>query len=191
MTGRTHDLAAFTAINLIFVTQPIPQMTLATFAVSIGANMIGGLLPDIDNATADIWDKIRGGSFVGKLIKPLIGGHRMLSHSLLGMGIVGFLLDRALIAVSDIFLIYMNIVFWATMIGYFSHLLTDSLTTQGVPWLFPIPIRFGFPPFKSLRIKTGGFMEKVIVFPGLILLNGYIIYKNYFLYEALFRNFVD
>src|SRR3989344_8161050 len=101
MTGRTHDLAAFTAINLIIVTQPIPQMTLATFAVSIGANMIGGLLPDIDNATADIWDKIRGGSFVGKLIKPLIGGHRMLSHSLLGMAIVGFLLKRGLLAISD------------------------------------------------------------------------------------------
>lgn len=67
------------------------------------------------------------------------------------------------------------------MIGYLSHLLTDSLTTEGVPWFFPIPIRLGFPPFKSLRLKTGGLIEKVLIFPGLVILNAYLFYSYYFI----------
>ncbi|MBI4136640.1 metal-dependent hydrolase, partial [Candidatus Roizmanbacteria bacterium] len=77
-----------------------------------------------------------------------------------------------------------------TMIGYFSHLVTDSMTTQGVPWLFPIPIRFGIPPIKALRIKTGGFMEKFVVLPGLILFNGYLVYLNYPTYELFVKSFI-
>lgn len=73
----------------------------------------------------------------------------------------------------------MNIVWWAFMIGFVSHLLMDTITREGVPWLFPIPIHIGIPPFKFMRIKTGGMIEKSIIFPGLILANGYIYYHNY------------
>ena len=55
--------------------------------------------------------------------------------------------------------------------GFVSHLIMDTFTKEGVPWLFPIPIRFGIPPFSFLRLKTGGMLEKTFVFPGLILLN--------------------
>lgn len=190
MTGRTHDLAAFTALNIVFITIPIPQMTLATLVTAFGANMIGGLLPDIDEATSDIWDKFRGGRVVGELIKPLIGSHRMISHSILGTIIVGYILQKILAAVGNILLVDMNIVFFATMIGYLSHLIVDSFTTAGVPWLFPIPVRFGFPPVKALRIKTGGLLEKILVFPGLLFINGYLIYTNYQIYEAFVRNYL-
>jgi len=44
----------------------------------------------------------------------------------------------------------------------------------------------GFPPFKFLRIKTGGFIEKAIVFPGLIVLNLYI----YYTYSPQFLDFL-
>ncbi len=190
MTGRTHDLAAFTALNIVFVTIPIPQMTLSTLVTAFGANMIGGLLPDIDEATADIWDKFRGGRIVGELIKPLIGHHRMISHSILGIAIVGYILKRILPMIGSVILVDMNIVFWATMIGYLSHLIVDSFTTAGVPWLFPIPIRFGFPPVKSLRIKTGGLMEKILIFPGLLFINGYLVYIHYQLYETFIKNYL-
>jgi inner membrane protein len=191
MTGRTHDLAAFTALNIVFITVSAPSVSVATLAISIGANMIGGLLPDIDDQTADIWDKVRWGNIIGKVIKPLIGGHRMISHSLLGMVVVGYLLKWFLSILNPILLVDMDIIWWATMIGYFSHLVTDTLTTQGVPWLFPIPFRFGFPPFKFSRIKTGGLIEKAIVFPTLLFLNGYLIYSNYSFYSSFFRNFLE
>ena len=44
MTGRTHDLAAFTALGFIVLTQPLPQMTLATGLVAVLANLVGNLL---------------------------------------------------------------------------------------------------------------------------------------------------
>lgn len=192
MTGRTHDLAAFTALNLVFLTEPSPpDISFATLAVAFGANMVGGLLPDIDDATSDIWDKVRGGSFLGKMIKPLVGQHRMLSHSLLGMAIIGFLSDWFLTWLNTIVLVDMNIVWWSLMIGYVSHLITDSLTKQGVPWLFPIPIRFGIPPFEFMRMKTGGIIEKSFVFPGLLLFNGFLIYRNYEQYVVFFKRYLE
>lgn len=189
MTGRTHDLVAFTALNFIVATQQnVPQMTFATAFVAFGANMIGGLLPDIDDKTADIWDKIRGGSLLARIVKPLIGGHRMMSHSLIGMAIVGYLSHYTLQYIGTVLLVDINIVWWALMIGYMSHLVADSLTTEGVPWLLPVPIRFGFPPLKTFRIKTGGIAENAIVFPGLLALNGYMFFTYYPVYLQFFRS---
>jgi len=188
MTGRTHDLAAFTALTTYIAYHSVPQMTLATAVTAFGANMIGGLLPDIDDETSDIWDKIRGGSVIGKIIHPLLGHHRMISHSILGMTVIGFLINLILGAVSRVFLVDMSVIFWTTMLGYVSHLIMDSLTPEGVPWFFPIPVRMGFPPVKSLRIKTGGATEKIIIYPALILLNGYLIYANYPVFAVFVKN---
>lgn len=190
MTGRTHDLIAFTAMNFVFITQPVGKLSLATVAVSFGANMIGGLLPDIDNATSDIWDKIRFGNLLSRLIRPLIGGHRMISHSVLGMAVAGFIINRILGALQGTLVVDMNAVWWAAMIGYLSHLIADSFTTEGVPWLFPLPVRIGFPPAKSLRIRTGGFIENVVLFPALFILNGYFLYTNYGVYFTFFRSYI-
>jgi len=190
MTGRTHDLAAFTALNIALITIPnTPTISFATAVAALGANMLGGLLPDIDNATSDIWDKFRGGNFLAKLVRPLIGGHRMISHSILGIAIAGWGLKMLLPIIGQVLIVDMNVVWWSIMIGVFSHLVTDSMTKDGVPWLFPIPIRFGIPPLEFMRIKTGGLVEKSIIFPGLITLNTYLIYANYEVFRALARGF--
>jgi len=73
------------------------------------------------------------------------------------------------------------------MIAFVSHLVADTFTERGVPWLFPIPINFGIPPIKALRLPTGGFREKYIVFPGFLLLNAYIFYHHYNFYLDLLR----
>jgi hypothetical protein len=44
----------------------------------------------------------------------------------------------------------------------------DSFTKEGVPWLLPIPFKFGFPPLRGLRLTTGEAIESFVVFPGLI-----------------------
>lgn len=190
MTGRTHDLAAFTAINIYVATQTVPKMTLATAIVAFGATMIGGLMPDIDDATSDFWDKIPAGSFIGRVIHPLIGHHRMISHSLVGIFITGFIVKYLLTLINSVLLVDMNIIWWTIMISYLSHLIMDSLTKEGLPWFFPIPIRFGFPPIKLLRIKTGGIIENFIVFPGLFIINGYYIYTHYKMYFLFLKSFV-
>lgn len=179
MTGRTHDLAAFTAIGFIVATQPVSNMSLATAFVAFSANMIGGLTPDIDQPTGALWHKMTLGTLFGKFISPLFGGHRYISHSILGLILFGVLSKLFLMLISGILWVDMNIVWWAFMIGVLSHLVTDSFTHEGVPWLFPIPLHFGIPPIKALRFHTGGIIEKGVVFPGLILLNMYIFYANH------------
>lgn len=190
MTGRTHDLAAFTALNYIVATQPLKEISLATMIVALGANFVGGLAPDIDQPTADLWRRIRGGTLIARLISPILGGHRFISHSLLGVFLWGWLLEKALAQIHTVLLVDMSIVWWAFMIGYVSHLVIDMLTKDGVPWLFPIPLRFGIPPLRVLRIHTGGLVEKSIVFPLLIVANGYLFYAFYTKYLILLNQYI-
>ncbi len=179
MTGRTHDLAAFTAMSYVLVSTPLEQMTLATAFVAFSVNMIGGLAPDLDQSTAGLWRRIRAGTLLSRIIAPLFGGHRFISHSLLGTILIGFILEKILVVIGTVLLVDMTVVWWAFMIGFVSHLLMDMFTREGIPLLFPFPFRFGVPPISALRIKTGGLVEKSFIFPGLILINGYLYYTHY------------
>lgn len=186
MTGRTHDLAAFTALNIVLVTHPLPEMTLGTALIAFGANMIGGLAPDIDQPTGELWGRLRGGTMISRIFTPFLGGHRFISHSIVGIFLFGFLAKWLLDFTSSFLLVDGTIVWWAFMIGYVSHLLMDSFTRDGVPWLFPIPLNLGIPPFKALRMKTGGFLEKSVIFPLLFFINAYLFY----VYHTKFLDFL-
>ncbi|HVZ67243.1 MAG TPA: metal-dependent hydrolase [Patescibacteria group bacterium] len=179
MTGRTHDLAAFTALVGVVAYSPIPHITLATAIVSFGANMLGGLAPDIDQPTAHLYRNERGGAIAAKLITPLLGGHRYISHSFIGLAIFGFVAHEVLKLTSSVLIVNQSVVWWAFIIGYISHLFMDLFTEEGLPLLFPIPIRFGFPPLRVFRMKTGGVVEKSFVFPMLLLINVYLFYSHY------------
>ncbi len=176
MTGRTHDLIAFTAMSAVVATQPLGSMTLATAFVAFTANMLGALAPDIDQSTGALWKKVRFGAILGKLLYPIFGGHRHISHSILGLVFFGVVSKLFLILISNVLIVDIEVVWWAFMIGVASHLISDTFTHSGVPWLFPIPVKLGIPPIKALRFHTGSFVEKGIVFPGLILANMWIFY---------------
>lgn len=191
MTGRTHDLAAFTALSLVVATQPLPtDITLATGIVAISANFVGGLAPDIDQSTATLWGRLRGGRIWGRIFAPLFGGHRFISHSILGIFLFGIGAKFLLQAMSSVLIVNMDVVWWAFMIGFISHLIMDTISRDGVPWLFPIPIRLGFPPFRFLRMKTGGFLEKTLVFPGLIITNIWIYYAYYGRFLEILKSYI-
>lgn len=179
MTGRTHDLAAFTALMYVAATQPLPDMSLGTVMVAFGANLIGGLAPDIDQPTADLWNRLPAGPVISRIFYPVLGGHRYISHSIIGIFVFGIVLKYFLAALGTILLVDMNVVWWAFMIGFVSHLIMDTITRDGVPWLFPIPFHIGIPPFRFMRMKSGGMVEQSIIFPLLMVANGYIIYRYY------------
>src|SRR4030043_1221116 len=179
MTGKTHDLAAFTALMLAVVLLPLPKISLASALVALGANMLGGLVPDIDESTSDFWDKFPLGSVLGQLVSPFLGAHRHLSHSFIGLFLIGYGFKYLLGLAGNFLLVDMTIVWWAFMAGLVSHLAMDMLTPEGVPLLFPLPWHLGFPPLKALRIKNGGKLEKFLVFPGLIAINLYLILFYY------------
>ena len=184
MTARTHDLAGL--VGLVWATTRfhLPQMTLATICVALIVNFLGCLIPDLDNASAEIWEQVRGGSILSKIVPSLMGGHRYITHSWLGLAIIGWLMRKLLELTSGVLIVDNQIVWWAFMIGMTSHLIMDSLTKEGVMWLYPLPWHMGFP-MKALRIKTDGKIEKLVIFPGLIGLIVYLVWVNQSLFKAL------
>ena len=180
MTGRTHDLAAITALGLVVLQLPPDRLSLATVLVALLANQIGGIAPDIDQPTAPFWRNLPIGGSVGRVFSRVLGGHRFLTHSLLGVALLGYLVWLLLSVLAPIMPhIAITAVWQAFMIGVLSHLIMDSFTEEGVPWLLPIPIKFGFPPIRKWRITTGKFAETLVVFPGLVAFNLWFLLSHY------------
>jgi inner membrane protein len=155
----------FDALGLGALTPPANWESLLGFLI---AALVGGTAPDVDKPR-HWWARL--------LAHTTFGGHRHLSHSLVGLAIftVGFtLLARALAPAVGASAALVSAGFVA---GYLSHLLLDSLTIEGVPWLFPIPTYFGFPPASGLRLKTGGLIEQFVVMPLLLGAIGWIGYS--------------
>lgn len=180
MTGRTHDLAAVTALGVIVLSQPPRTVTLATAIVALFANLLGGIAPDIDQPTAPFWRNLPVGKYFGRIFSAVHGGHRFLTHSLLGLALFGFAAHWLLVALSPVMSsVDIDLVWWAFMIGMVSHLVLDTFTKEGVPWLLPLPFKFGLPPAKRLRITTDKFTENLVIFPGLMVLNAWLYFINY------------
>lgn len=179
MTARTHDLAAITALGALALLALDAKITLGTALIALVANQLGGIAPDIDQPTAPFWRNLPVGGFFGRLIDKMLGGHRFISHSLLGLAGFGFLSWLLLKFIHPI-IPHTNItvVWWAFMIGVVSHLVMDTFTKEGVPWLLPIPIKLGLPPFKAWRITTGSIVERG-VFVGILAFDGWYVATHY------------
>ncbi|MBX4201578.1 metal-dependent hydrolase, partial [Candidatus Saccharibacteria bacterium] len=179
MTARTHDLAAITGLVVVLINQPVRTVSVATAILVVIANQLGGIAPDIDQPTAPFWRNLPIGGYIGRFIDKMLGGHRFITHSLLGLALTGFLLDMLLNILSPIMpSVDTGYVWWAFMIGMVSHLILDTFTKEGVPWLLPIPIKFCLPPVKSMRITTGKNAEKLLFF-GLLAFNVWYISSHY------------
>jgi len=179
MTARTHDVAAITALGLVVLIWPVGEITLSTALLAILANQIGGIAPDIDQPTAPFWRNLPIGRVFGKTIDKLLGGHRFLSHSILGLVLFGFLAHWLLIFLQPIMPhVNISLVWRAFMIGMLSHLVMDTLTKEGVPWLLPIPFKFGLPPLRALRVTTGKIGETGI-FAVLVALDVWLCSTHY------------
>lgn len=181
MKARTHDLAAITALTAVVLVQPtLPTMTLSTVIVALIANQLGGIAPDIDQPTAPFWRNLPIGGVVGRMVAKMLGGHRFLTHSLIGLALLGFLVHLLLMFVQPIMPnVQIEYVWWAFMIGALSHLVMDSLTKEGVPWLLPIPVKFGFPPVRRLRVTTGKAVESFVIVPLIFALFAFICTVQY------------
>jgi len=180
MTGRTHDAAALTALIVAATLYPPTSLTLATALIALLANQIGGITPDIDQPTAPFWRNLPSEKFIGKAADKLLGGHRFLTHSIVGVAAFSWLAHWLLVWLHPLMPhVDIALVWYAFVIGIVSHLIMDTFTKEGVPWLLPIPIKFGFPPLKSLRITTGHFVETLIIFPGLMAVDVWLIAQHY------------
>lgn len=184
MVARTHGIVAFACLITTAVYYPPEEVGVATVVIALIANTIGSMLPDIDQATNKLWDMLPLGDSVGKFMTKIFPAHRTLSHSFLGI----VLFDQLTYWLFPKILngLYINpwLVSLSLMIGYISHLLADSITEEGLPLLYPLKIKFGLPPVKSWRIKTGQWFEKYIVTPGVMI---YIIIFASSQWSTLYR----
>src|SRR5277367_3074284 len=116
MTGRTHDLAAITALGVVVLIQPVRTVTLATAIIVVFANLAGGVTPDIDQPTAPLWRNLPVGKYFGRVFDTLSGGHRFLTHSVLGLALFGFAVRALLLFVHPIMrTVDIGLVWWAFM----------------------------------------------------------------------------
>lgn len=180
MTGRTHDLAAITGLIGALIVNPTPTITFSTAVACLLANQFGGVAPDIDQPTAPFWRNLPIGGYFGRIITKMLGGHRFITHSLLGVALSSWLFKLFLEFIHPIMPnINIGYVWWSFLIGILSHLVFDSFTKEGVPWLLPVPIKFGFPPIKALRITTGNKLETFIVVPSILVID-IIFFTSYY-----------
>lgn len=166
MTAKTHQLVGVTAGLTTYLAQATPQYNPATFGAVLVFSYIGALLPDIDQPTSKLWHYLPFGHVAAEVSDPFLE-HRNITHSLLGVAIIGTGFWFLLRAFPDYWGINHQIVFIAFVTAYLFHLLADMFTVEGIPLLFPYHRFFGIPPkpFDGIRIETGKWFENLIIFP--------------------------
>jgi inner membrane protein len=167
MTARTHDLFAFSSLITVATYFPPQTLNITTTLTCLVGCVIGALIPDLDQASNRLWDLLPAGNFIGKLFRNLLLHHRTISHSILGIYLFYLLLSYLIPHLLNPGHVDYQIVIISVMIGLISHIFADMLTKDGVPLFFPFSFKIGIPPFKFLRITTGNFVEKFIIFPGI------------------------
>jgi len=166
MTARTHDAFAFAGLITVATLYPPSSLGLTTLGAAIVGNIVGSLIPDMDQASNRLWDLLPAGDHLAKVFRRIFLKHRTLTHSFLGIFLIYTILINILPKLLNPNFVDVSVVTAAMMIGYISHLVADSLTKDGLPLFFPIKWNIGFPPFRFLRITTGSWVENFVILPG-------------------------
>ena len=189
MTARTHDTAAVAFLLMILIVAKPENMTVATAMAAFLANQLGGIAPDIDQPTAPLWRNLPVGRYLGKIFSVLVGGHRFICHSILG--VVAFsVFSRLLLEFIQPLMprVDIDLVWIAFIVGVLSHLFMDMLTKEGVPLFLPLPIKIGIPPIRAWRVTTGKKIEMLVILPLLIALTAWLCAINYTTLAQIIEN---
>ncbi len=181
MTDKTHQMIGLAAASAgFFVLHPEVDATWGIAGTILIGSFFGSIMPDIDQPTSNFWDSIPLGRYVGQIAPKALGGHRNLSHSILGYFLFVWLAGWFVTTFvrPDTFLDHV-LFLESFKIGFIAHLLADAVTVQGIPVFWPFGSNLGFPPFPfhGARIVTGKWFENLIVFPlsfvalGIVLFN--------------------
>jgi membrane-bound metal-dependent hydrolase YbcI (DUF457 family) len=188
MTGLSHQMIALVAALWVLTLYPFsvgPVVgTLALIAV-----MVGALTPDLDQPTANLWRRLIGARTVGNIFEVFSGGHRHLTHSVVGIIGIGLLLRWLIAHVLNPDLAAPAQAVWnAYMIGYISHPIADTLTDRGVPWLWPLPWNVKIPPGPPIvRVTTESFVERILVRGAVIIMALLLLSRSWPLVLNFFR----
>lgn len=171
MTYKTHLTTGLLFSSIIFLLINKIELSPVLVIILILSTGLGSSTPDLDTPSGGLWKKVPAGSIISRIVNPIfIGGHRHLSHSLIGFGLFAFLFWSLLKLIApSLFIIHNSefIILISFLLGYASHLFADMFTEAGVPLLFPLDYHFGIPPdpLGKVRIKTGRWFENLIIYP--------------------------
>lgn len=153
MMGRNHISTGVISGCLVAFAADLPTGHAVGF---VGVTAACSLLPDFDHPDAML-PRMLG--WPGRALAAIISsvfGHRTLTHSVLGLGLLAVSLTAATRLPGYLVL--------AALLGCVTHILGDMLTISGVPVFWPAPIR--------LRIgwmRTNGAFEQLMMTPLLAL----------------------
>jgi len=150
MMATTHIAAgaASAALAAASLSASGPQLVLM-----LGGGVLGSLLPDIDHPQSSFGRRVLPVS----MTLAAIFGHRGITHSLLAVAGVSWLIWYAMSAMSVHPGLYVPFAI-GLGVGYLSHLAGDWMTNSGVPLLWPSKRRFVSP----IRIFTGDAIEYLV-----------------------------
>ncbi|MDQ1237346.1 MAG: metal-dependent hydrolase [Wigglesworthia glossinidia] len=103
------------------------------------------LLPDIDHPGSFLGRKI---SWISTTISKIFG-HRGFTHSLFSL-LFFYILIFSIPSIHDVLPLDFS---YALLLGYFSHILADTLTPSGVPIFWPLSKRLCIPILSSNNLK--------------------------------------
>ena len=109
------------------------------------------LMPDIDLPTSKVGRPL---FFISAPMERRFG-HRTITHSLIGVGILVGL-------ASPLYFTY-PLVFWAILGGYWSHIQIDMANIRGVDLFWPSPIRVVMPGKINYRLEVGSKAEMIVL----------------------------
>lgn len=132
----------------LYMTSQMKHIHIIPTTIFLGGAMLGSLSPDIDHKS----------SYIGNRTKPVsrvvnkLAGHRKLFHAPL---LYLFLYSISTgIVTNELGIFCLNGFF----LGILSHLILDSLTIGGLPWLYPISKK----KFSLAKIKTNSQLELIL-----------------------------
>lgn len=151
MTAEGHLLFSVASLVMAHKLELTPELAQGDWLHMVPGALLGALLPDIDHPS----------SIPGRLLRILslpiskLCEHRGFTHSLVAWLLLTITcyqwLEMQWPIPSDLL--------QAFLLGYISHLIADMLTPSGVPFLWPLPMRFCFP---ILRGKSNKRAERFI-----------------------------
>ncbi|MCF7970287.1 MAG: metal-dependent hydrolase [Methylococcaceae bacterium] len=109
------------------------------------------LMPDIDLPTSKVGRPL---FFISVPLEKRFG-HRTITHSLIGVGILSAL-------ASPLYFTY-PLAFWAIVGGYWSHLQIDMANIRGVDLFWPSAIRVVMPGKIKFRLEVGSKAEMIVM----------------------------
>lgn len=151
--GRQHVSSGVMIGALVAYAVRLPPEQATAF---IAITAVSSLIPDMDHPGAMLPRML---SWPGRMLAAItnaIFGHRTLTHSVLGIG----LLSAGMAFIPRL----PSHCYWAVILGCFVHVLGDMLTVSGVPLFWPRGrcYRIGW-------MRAGGQFEQLVMTPLLVI----------------------